>query len=84
MYLNKHLKLHVTNIVSDNFFVNKICNESFLIFEISKFNACAELRVGISSPDGRMRYLSLILYLREGTSLQNILKCARSTLKRMV
>ena len=60
MYLNKHLKLHVTNIVSDNFFVNKICNESFLIFEIKKVNACAELRVGISTEDGHMHYLSMI------------------------
>ena len=34
VYFNKHLKLHVTNIVSDNFFFNKICNESFLTFEI--------------------------------------------------
>ena len=62
MYLNKHLKLQLNIIVSDNFFVNKICNESFLIFEISKFNACEERRVGISNQDGRMRYLSLILY----------------------
>ena len=34
VYLNKHLKFHVTNIVSDNFFINKIRKESFLIFEI--------------------------------------------------
>ena len=72
MYLNKHLKLHVSIIVSDIFFVNKICNESFLIFEISKFYACAEPRVEISTQDGRMGYLSLILYLREGTSLVTI------------
>ena len=26
-----------------------------------KFNACAELRVGISTQDGRMRYLTMIL-----------------------
>ena len=55
-------------IVSDNFLVNKFCNESFLISEILKFNACVEPRVGISTQDGRMGYLSLILYLREGTS----------------
>ena len=69
MYLDKHLKLHVTIIVSDNFFVNKICNESFLIFEIQKFYACAEPRVEIPTQDGCMGYLSLILYIREGTSL---------------
>ena len=63
MYLNKRLKLHVTSIVSDNLFVSKICNESFLKFEIYKFNACPEIRVGISTQDGRMHYLSLILYL---------------------
>ena len=63
--MNKYLKLPVTYIVSGNFFVNKICNESFLIFEMLKFNACAELRVGISTEDGCMLYLSLILYLRE-------------------
>ena len=34
VYLNKHLKLHVTIIVSDTFFINKIGKESFLIFEI--------------------------------------------------
>ena len=72
MYLNKHLKLHLTIIVSDNFFVNKIYNESFLLFEIQKFNACAEPRVEISTQDGCMGYLSLILYLREGTSLRVI------------
>ena len=69
MYLNKHLKLHMNIIVSDNFFVNKICNESFLIFEILKFNACAWPKIGISTQDGCMDYLSLISYLREGTSL---------------
>ena len=69
MYLNKHLKLHVTIIVSDIFFVNRICNKSFLIFEIQKFKACAEPRVEISTQGGRMGYLSLILYLRGGTSL---------------
>ena len=69
MYLNKHLKLQVTIIVSDNFFVNKICNKSFLIFEILKFYTCAEPRVEISMQDGCMGYLSLILYLREGTTV---------------
>ena len=69
VYLNKHLKLYVTIFVSDNFFVNKIYNESFLIFEIQKFNACAEPRVEISTQDGRLGYLSLILYQWEGTSL---------------
>ena len=44
------------------------CNESFLIFEIYRFNACAELRVAISTQDGRMHYLFWIL-LREGASL---------------
>ena len=70
MYLNKHLKLHVTIIVSDSFFISKIGKESFLIFEIYKFEACAEPRVGISTQDGCMSYLSLILYLRGGTSLE--------------
>ena len=69
MYLNKHLKLHVTNIVSDKFSANKFCNKSNLVFEILKFNACAKLRVGVSTQDGCMGYMSLILYLREGTSL---------------
>ena len=51
----------MTIIFSDNFFVNKICNESFLLFEIYKLNARAERRVEISTQDGRMGYLSLIL-----------------------
>ena len=59
----------MTIIVSDNFFVNKICNESFLKFEIQKFYACAVPRVEISTQDGRMCYLSSILNLREETSL---------------
>ena len=63
----------MTNIVSDNYFVNKICNESFLILEIYKFNAYPELRVGISTQDGHMHYLSLSLYLREGTNLASVL-----------
>ena len=64
-----------------NFFslINSATN-FFLIFEMKKFIACAEQRVGISTQDGRMGYLSLILYLREETSLSS---CGDSSPLRM-
>ena len=70
VYLNKHLKLYVTIIVSDNFSVKKTATNHFLYLKFKKFNACAEPKVGISTQDGRMGYLSLISDLREGTSLE--------------
>ena len=73
MYLNKHLKFHVNIIVSDNFSLIKSATNHFLYLKFKKFNACAEPKVGISTQDGRMGYLSLISYLREGTSLHSIL-----------
>ena len=69
MYLNKHLKLHVNIIFSDNFSLIKSTTNHFLYLIFKSFNACAEPKVGISTQDGRMGYLSLISYLREGTSL---------------
>ena len=67
--MNKHLKLHVNNIVPDNFSLIKSAKNHFLYLKLKGFNACAEPKVGISTQDGRMGYLSLISYLREGTSL---------------
>ena len=65
----KHFKLHVNIIVSDNFTLIKSATNHFLYLVFKSFNACAEPKVGISTQDGRMGCLSLISYLREGTSL---------------
>ena len=62
----------MTIIVSDNFFsLIKSATNHFLNlkFKSVQFNAFAEPRVGFFTQDGRMGYLSSILYLREGTSL---------------
>ena len=62
MYLNKHSKLDVTIIVCDIFVsLIKSATNHFLYLKFKKVNACAEPRVGISTEDGRMGYLSLIL-----------------------
>ena len=58
MYLNKYLKLHVTNIVSDIFLLVKYATNHFLHLKFKSLNACAELRVEISTQDGRMRLVT--------------------------
>ena len=61
----------MTIIASDNFLLLKSTMNHFLYLKFKSFYACAEPKVEISTQDGRMGYLSLILYLREGTSLQS-------------
>ena len=69
VYLNKHLKLHVTIIVSDNFSLRKSATNHFLYLKFKSLTHAQSQKLGISTQDGRMGYMSLISYLREGTSL---------------
>ena len=52
----------------------KSARNHFLYLKFKKYNACAESKVGISTQDGPMGYLSLISYLREGTSLLDFMR----------
>ena len=65
-------------IVSDNFTLIKSATNHFLYLIFKSFNACAEPKVGISTQDGRMGYLSLVSYLREGTSLFDFISKGRN------
>lgn len=66
MYLNKHLKLYVLNIITDKISVDNICTDTLTIVAFQKSHACAKLRVGLPTQDGRTRYLSLNLSTSSG------------------